>query len=43
MAADAHAKREHGILEQSQSLLQRDILAPLQDLHGALYIGTHHF
>jgi hypothetical protein len=28
-------------LEQSQSLLQRRIVTPLQELHGLFYLRTH--
>src|ERR1017187_8486577 len=41
LAADAHTKGEHSILEQSQSLLQRRIVTPLQELHGFFYLRTH--
>jgi DNA-binding NarL/FixJ family response regulator len=41
LPADAHAEREHGILEQSQSLLQCGVVTLLQELHGAFYVGTH--
>ena len=41
LTADAHAEGEHSILEQSQSLLQRRIVTPLQELHGLFYLRTH--
>jgi hypothetical protein len=41
LAADAHTEGEHGILEQSQSLLQRCIVTPPQELHGLFYLRTH--
>jgi hypothetical protein len=41
LAADAHAKGEHGILEQRQGLLQRRIVTPLQQSHRLFYLRTH--
>ena len=41
LAADAHAKGEHGILEQRQSLIQRGIVTPLQELYGLFYLRTY--
>ena len=41
LATDAHAEGEHGILEQSQSLLDSGVVTSAQEFHGLFYLRTH--
>ena len=43
LAANAHTKGEHCILEQSQGLLQSRIVTPVQELHGLFDLRPHRF
>jgi hypothetical protein len=41
LAADFHAERENGVLEQSQGLFQGLVIATLQQENSPLYLGAH--